>query len=69
MKRYRLTIAAQKDMEHLLDQGIDDFGVDVALEYYDKIEQRFTQLLEQPRLYPAIRGCRRTQKTHFYGCS
>ena len=64
MKRYRLTIAAQKDMDQLLDRGIDDYGVDAALEYYDKIKRRFTALLEQPHLYPTVNeirvGYRRT---------
>lgn len=64
MKGYRLTIAAQEDMDQLLDQGIDDYGVDVAIEYYDKIERRFAKLVEQPRLYPAVNeiriGYRRT---------
>ena len=51
-------------MDQLLDQGIDDYGVDAAIEYYDKIERRFTKLVEQPRLYPAVdqirTGYRRT---------
>ena len=58
MKGYRLTIAAQKDMDQLLDQGIDDYGVNAAVEYYDKIERRFTDLVEQPRLYPAVNEIR-----------
>ena len=41
-------------MDQLLDQGIDDYSVDAAIEYYDKIEKRFTELVEQPRLYPAV---------------
>ena len=64
MKGYRLTVAAQKDMDQLLDRGIDDYGVDVAIEYYDRIERRFTALVEQPRLYHAVNeihvGYRRT---------
>ena len=51
-------------MDQLLDQGIGDYGVDAAIEYYDKIERRFIELVEQPRLYPAVNeiriGYRRT---------
>lgn len=64
MKGYRLTIAAQMDMDQLLDWGINDYGVDAAIEYYDRIERRFTELVEQPCLYPAVNeirvGYRRT---------
>lgn len=64
MKGYRLTVAAQKDMDQLLDRGIDDYGVDAAVEYYDKIARRFIELAEQPRLYPEVNeirvGYRRT---------
>jgi plasmid stabilization system protein ParE len=41
---YRLTNAAQEDMDQLLDQGIDNYGVETAIDYYDKIEKRFTSL-------------------------
>ena len=64
MKGYRLTIAAQRDMDQLLDQGIGDYGVNAAIAYYDKIERRFAELVEQPYLYPAVNeiraGYRRT---------
>ena len=51
---YRLTIAAQRDMDQLLDQGIDDYGVDAAINYYDKLEKRLSELVEQPHSYPAV---------------
>jgi toxin ParE1/3/4 len=55
---YRLTNAAQEDMDQLLDQGIDDYGVEAAIDYYDKIEKRFASLLEQPYQYPAVNQIR-----------
>lgn len=58
MKNYRLTKAAQVDLDLLLDQGIDNYGIDVAIEYYDDLEQRFEELAEQPYLYPAVNEVR-----------
>lgn len=64
MKNYRLTNAAQQDMDQLLDKGIDDYGIEAAIDYYDKIERRFIFLVEQPYQYPAVNeirvGYRRT---------
>ena len=34
----------KEDMDQLLDQGIDNYGVETAIDYYDKIEKRFTSL-------------------------
>ncbi|MFT7387873.1 MAG: toxin ParE1/3/4 [Candidatus Endobugula sp.] len=53
---YRLTNAAQEDMDQLLDQGIDDYGVEAAIDYYGKIEKRFASPVEQP--YPAVNEIR-----------
>lgn len=51
-------------MDQLLDQGIDDYGVDAAIEHYDKMGRHFTELIGQPRLYPSANeicvGYRRT---------
>ena len=55
---YRLTNAAQEDMDQLLDQGIDNYGIEAAIDYYDKIEKRFTSLLEQPYQYPTVNEIR-----------
>jgi toxin ParE1/3/4 len=55
---YRLTNAAQEDMDQLLEQGIDDYGVEVAIDYYDKIEKRLNSLVEQPYQYPAVHEIR-----------
>jgi plasmid stabilization system protein ParE len=34
---YRLTNEAANDLANLLEQGIEHFGVDVALAYYSKL--------------------------------
>ncbi len=58
MNGYRLTVAAQVDLDKLLDQGIDDYGVEAAIEYYNNLEQRFEVLVEQPYLCPAVNDIR-----------
>lgn len=58
MKGYRLTVAAQIDLDQLLDQGISDYGVEAAIDYYDKLEQRFEELVERPFSYPAVNEIR-----------
>ena len=52
--RYRLTSAADADLENILDYGVDEFGLEPALDYYDKLTQRFSSLVEQPYLYQSI---------------
>jgi toxin ParE1/3/4 len=54
MKGYRLTVEAEYDMDGILDQGIDDYGVDTAISYYDNLQRRFDELVEAPHLYPAV---------------
>jgi len=56
--KYRLTIAAQQDMDQILEQGIDDYGVEAAIDYYDKIEERFLTLITHPYQYPAVNEIR-----------
>ena len=45
-------------MDRILDRGIEVYGVDAALEYFGKIERRFTKILEQPRLYQEVNEIR-----------
>lgn len=54
MKGYRLTVAAELDMENILDQGIDQYGVDAALTYFDDLECRFAEVAANPLRYPAV---------------
>ncbi|MEO0444083.1 MAG: type II toxin-antitoxin system RelE/ParE family toxin [Pseudomonadota bacterium] len=54
MKGYRLTVEAEYDLDGILDQGIDDYGIEAAIAYYDNLQRRFGELVEAPQLYPAV---------------
>ncbi len=54
MKGYRLTIEAENDLDHILDEGIDEYGFEDAIIYYDNLQQRFAELVDNPFLYPAV---------------
>ena len=54
MKGYRLTVEAEYDLDGILDTGIDEHGLEAALSYYDNLERRFAELVENPLHYPAV---------------
>ena len=54
MTRYTLSWRADSDLESILDYGIDEYGLERALAYYDKLTERFTVLVEQPYLYQTV---------------
>ena len=54
MKGYRLTLEAEYDMDCILDEGIDEYGLEAALVYYDNLERRFAELVDNPLHYPAV---------------
>lgn len=53
MSHYQLTHEAECDLDDILDYGIDTFGLEQAIKYYDELTQRFSLLAEKPDLYPA----------------
>lgn len=54
MARYRLTHAADEDFERIFEFGIDQFGVEQALDYQTGMMTRFEQMAAQPELYQAV---------------
>ena len=54
MTHYTLTWRADVDLERILDYGIEEYGLDDALAYYNKLTQRFSVLVEQPYLYQSV---------------
>ena len=54
MKRYRFTGAADRDFQNIFEFGIQRFGLANALSYQRAMMQRFVQLSERPKLYPAV---------------
>jgi toxin ParE1/3/4 len=62
MPNYQLTNAAEKDLEAILDFGIEQSGIDPAIEYYDQLVAKFNDISAYPKQFPSreqIReGCR-----------
>jgi toxin ParE1/3/4 len=62
MPNYQLTKAAEKDLEAILEFGIEQFGIDPAIEYYDQLVAKFNDISISPKQFPSreeIReGCR-----------
>ena len=54
MARYKFTQAADQDFENIFNFSINRFGLTQALEYQNKMKERFVQLAAQPDLYQAV---------------
>jgi len=54
MVSYRLSERADEDFESIYIFGLINFGSWQADVYADGMEARFTQIAEQPQLYPAV---------------
>lgn len=66
MATYELANAAADDFKNIFEFGIDAFGLDQALKYQNGMTQRFAELTEQPKLYPAIDHIRRDYRRSVY---
>ena len=51
-RRYRLSEAADADLESLYERGIDRFGVNSADRYYDGLIARLGEIADTPQLWP-----------------
>ena len=54
MGNYRLSDKAHQDLDRILDYGIDRFGLEQALRYYDALQNRLDAIASHPMLYPAV---------------
>lgn len=54
MASYKLNEAADQDLDNILDYGIDRFGLDKAIAYYDALQSRFDEIADNPLQYPAV---------------
>lgn len=54
MGSYRLSKKAGQDLDRILDYGIDRFGLEQALAYYDALHGRLDEIAENPLHYPAV---------------
>ena len=67
MGRYRLSKAAQQDIERPYLFGIESFGVEQADRYFEGLFERLDELASQPMLYPAVDNIRQGYRRSVYG--
>ncbi len=67
MASYRLSQAADEDLDRLFDHGIDRFGLDQAIEYLDGLIRRFSALTETPDQWQAVEHIRSGYRRSVYG--
>jgi toxin ParE1/3/4 len=53
MSEYQLSKTAVKDLESILEFGIQRFGLTVALEYYDGLEKKLEEIAKYPKQFPS----------------
>lgn len=62
MANYKLTNAAENDLEAILEFGIEKFGIDAAVEYYDQLVSKLEVLASAPKQFSSrdeiLDGCR-----------
>jgi len=67
MARYRLSEKADEDLSRLYEYGILHYGQHRADRYYDGLIERFAELTENPRLWPAVDHIRSGYRRSVYG--
>jgi toxin ParE1/3/4 len=53
-RRYRLSEAADADLESLYEWGIDRFGVNAADRYFEGLIARLGEIADTPQLWPEV---------------
>lgn len=54
MPEYRLTLKAESDLRNIALYGIEQFGVERARRYRDRLKHRFAELAAYPQRYPLV---------------
>ncbi|MGB0684499.1 MAG: type II toxin-antitoxin system RelE/ParE family toxin, partial [Magnetovibrionaceae bacterium] len=54
MAVYELSDKALDDLDRLYEYGLLTFGLSQADEYFEGLLERFQEIAEAPRLYPAV---------------
>jgi len=66
MGKYVLSLAAESDLEKLLEYGIDNFGEAVAVSYFDELVDRFESIAMSPLQYPEAGNIREGYRLSVY---
>lgn len=67
MERYRLSEAADEDLDRLYDYGILKYGLERAESYIAGMISRFDEIALHPNLYPAVDSIRKGYRRCVYG--
>lgn len=67
MSDYQLTVSAEHDLEGILEFGLDTFGEEVAIDYYEKIVSQFINIAENPLQYPSREEIRENYRLCSFG--
>ncbi len=59
MAAYKLTPAAEDDLERIYNYGVEHWGEAAADKYYRALFDRFEEIAERPNSYPAVDDIRK----------
>ena len=54
MQSYKLTQKADCDLEYIFNYGIDHFGLDLAITFYQGLSGTFDKITHNPEYYPTV---------------
>ncbi|WP_337188841.1 type II toxin-antitoxin system RelE/ParE family toxin [Phenylobacterium sp.] len=66
-RRYRLSRAADADLERLYEWGVDRYGMDAADQYYDGLTARLGQIADSPQVWQGVDHIRAGYRRSVYG--
>jgi toxin ParE1/3/4 len=64
---YRLTQKADDDLERLIDFSIHCFGLKHTLSYAEGMKQKFTEIVQTPKLWQSVNSIRQGYRRSVYG--
>ena len=54
MANYKLTPQAEQDLQRIYNRGVREFGEERADQYFWAFFERFENIAQNPKLYPAV---------------
>jgi len=67
MTSYRFSKEAKQDLKNIYKQGVVQYGEIQADIYFEALLTRFSQISDQPYLYPAVEHIREGYRRSVYG--
>ena len=67
MAKYRLTLAADADLDRLFIFGVATFGLDQAEKYTSGLYEHLADIAENPKRWPAVDHIRKGYRRSVYG--